>query len=443
MFALPAIAAAIISGTAVGTIVNTIKNNKLKNLTCGDNQTESHGTCVTCPLGSSINYDGVPTNVKGCNCPYNYGYDTINNRCLICTGTYMPYDYNVIKQSNKSNIKGCGCKNGYYNSTTKACVECPRGTSSLYNGGESSTKGCFCQDGVFWNNTSQTCNDTSCISLTKDIKDNKCVNCPDNSNIVYSGEQTDVGRCACDYNYVFKNSKCEKCPDNTYANNGFCCPSGSGLYGPGEKIADNCFCMPMYSKKDNKCVFTTDVNYYSNDINVSTIFNLSSGTPDANRSILFSTAAQNAIVSFTNPTSTGVTGISNIGLDFNNFPGLFIKQLELDYTLPNDTNIYKYYSYRIYNAISNDASNNIKFDIINKTWNIKRLILYIGFFQTIPSATFIKDNIKISIILYKDADFATLNLGKTCTINIFDDSNNLYNSMTSNNKPIGLLVNLS
>jgi hypothetical protein len=184
-------------------------------------------TCTTCPGGShGYNSSGIHSNVTGCNCNYDYGWN--NTTCMACIGD--SHTYYINPSGTKANITGCYCA---YNSAWNImnCITCIGGSSTSYTGLKANVTGCNCRYNASW--TGNNCYDCQDISNLTNLgatanawgcycpqsygwyNNTNCTGCIGGSDPSYSGCGTNIGGCLCPYNNIwniYNDSKCYACP---------------------------------------------------------------------------------------------------------------------------------------------------------------------------------------------------------------------------------------
>lgn len=368
---IPLIGVAIASAATAGIAAKIITENANKKLRCPEDTVEIGGQCISCIGGSSTTYiNGVTANVQGCRCPDGTGWDAPTSRCVRCPAGLQT---GMLGGGGEGTIRGCGCDDDKkYNSTTKSCETCPNGTWGRVSVSETSTKGCYCSEGDVWDTANNRCK--SCVESTglTGIKNGECTSCPEHSSVFSMiGMPTDVTWCNCNNGYIYSNGNCVACPAGHNTSNGKCCPVGSGYMGSGERLSDDCYCLPYHTLTDGTCVYTQGTPYTCNlPMGMS-----ASGTPSDEPTSV--TLTQETIPATIPATAIGISKISVIVLMTNKVPGIFVKNITLEYTVTGDATIktYTLENARDLYADNIDALIAQAADTVNPEWIIKRITM--------------------------------------------------------------------
>lgn len=366
----PLIGAAAASAITTGLAVKIIKDNKTKKIVCGEDTVFLKGKCTHCEGGSGTKFSGEETNIIGCRCPDNLGWDSVNKRCVHCPDNL--YTNDMTATGTGGSVKGCKCPTKLkYDSTTKSCVSCPAGLiGDGYFKNPAGDSGCFCGDSYhIWNSTTKVCEKCFNKKGTKGNKNGLCVNCPSySSNYYIKGDETDVYNCRCVNGYTFTNGKCVACPSDYVSDNGKCCPAGSSQYGNGDKVIEGCYCLPYHTLKNGKC----DISIPLTQIN--TVYNFANYPTSTSVPTLTNTIAEIGISP--SVAATGKSGIELITFATSISDVIFIKNVKIEYVLTSTDTIVKnillpntrdvYVDFEFISSIQSG-------DFVDPSWIIKRI----------------------------------------------------------------------
>lgn len=373
MSILPMIGVALASAATAGVATKTITDSRLKKLKCDADAVESGGKCVKCLGGSSTLYDGdgVEANRHGCYCPPETGWDTVNNRCVHCPA--KTFTKSQGGTGGEGTIRGCRCKPSQrWNAADGTCVDCTGNSFGAVYPNTAGATGCYCGNGYRWDSTSNTCE--SCLDsagLRGVAKDGTCTLCLENSNTYFDdGMPTSVGFCNCNNGYLYSGGKCNKCPgEGSVTSHGKCCPAGSSFFGTGDRVADECYCLPYHRQTNGRCEFTAGTSYIGSA-------SISANDPPGAPVVLSITAGTIPTLE-TATTNAGKNGITYIAFSSNKAAGMFLKGAVVEYT--TTTAPTTAVSVALVNA-RDIFIDNYKFDVqaadvVDPAWVIRRLRL--------------------------------------------------------------------
>jgi hypothetical protein len=136
---------------------------------------------IKCLGGASTYYTGLATNIIGCYCPTDYGWDGSN--CIPCIS-----GSNTNGIGAHANVDGCYCPTNY-GWGGYSCVACNSGSSTSYLGLYTNTTGCRCRSDYGWDGLN-------------------CITCGTGSSTSNTGPLANTTGCYCPYDNLWYGTRC-------------------------------------------------------------------------------------------------------------------------------------------------------------------------------------------------------------------------------------------